>query len=154
MKDNLKQNLINFFLFLAIVLVLASFYLVYIAGPNRAYEKEDRLIVEAMMTQEGYKEARILSRFSFDKVYYITQVEIDSEPAIVWFDKDLDDVVLDEYYERDAMHEIADQYAIPHDEISYGIYNNELVYVLKTSEFEAFFRTDDLQIVYHLGSGF
>lgn len=154
MRDNLKQNLINFFLFLAIVFVFASFYLVYIAGPNRAYEKEDRLIVEAMMTKEGYKQASILSRFSFDKIYYITKVEIDSQPAIVWFDKDFESVVVEEYYELSKMYEIADQYAISHDEIAYGVFNDELVYVLKTSDFEAFFRADDLQIVYHLGSEF
>lgn len=154
MKYNLKQISINLILLLAIFLVLGSFYLGFIAGPKRAYEEEDRLIVEAMMQKEGYTQASILDRFSFDKVYYITEVDVDGSSRIVWFDRDLSKVVLDEYYERDRMFHIADQYAIPHDKIAYGVYEDELVYVLKTKEFEAFFRASDLNIVYHLGSDF
>lgn len=152
MDHKFKQILINLILLLAIVFVFASFYLVYLAGPNRAYEKEDRLIVEAMMKEEGYKSAKILSRFSYDDVYYITKVEVDEEAAIVWFNKDLSQIVVDEFYELDRMHGIADQYGASHNKISYGVYENELVYVLKTRDYEAFFRASDLQIVYHLGS--
>lgn len=154
MKYNLKQIAINLILLLAIFLVIMSFYLAYIAGPKRVYEEEDRFVVEAMMQEKGYSEASILNRFSFEEIYYITEVNIDEEPAIVWFDKDLSNIVVEDYYEIDRMHDIADQYAINHDQISYGVYNNELVYVLKTNESEAFFRASDLQIVYHLGSEF
>ena len=154
MKYNLKQITINLILLLAIFLVLGSFYLGFIAGPKRAYEEEDRLIVEAMMQQEGYTQASILNRFAFDKVYYITEVELDGSPHIAWFDKELSKVVVDEYVSLDRMFDIADQYAIAHDKIAYGVYEDQLVYVLKTKEFEAFFRASDLQIVYHLGSDF
>lgn len=154
MKYNLKQIIINLILLLAIFLVLSSFYLGFIAGPKRAYEEEDRLIVEAMMKQEGYTQASILDRFSFDKVYYITEVEVDGNPQIVWFDKDLSKVVVDDYLPLDRMYDIADQYALAHNKIAYGVYEDQLVYVLKTKEFEAFFRASDLQIVYHLGSDF
>ena len=154
MKYNLKQIMINLILFLAIFLVITSFYLGYIAGPKRVYEEEDRFVVEAMMQEKGYKEASILNRFSFDDIYYITEVKIEEELAIVWFNQDLSNIVVEEYYEIERMHDIADQYATNYDQISYGVYNDELVYVLKTIESEAFFRASDLQIVYHLGSEF
>mgnify|MGYP001428703982 CR=1 FL=1 len=154
MKDNVKQILKNVFLFIMIVFVVLIAYVAFIAGPKRAYEKEDRLYVEAMMKQEGYHEASILSRFSFDDIYYITKVKADGADKIVWFKKDLKEVIVDEFYPLDRIYPIADQLRIPHDKISYGVYKDELVYVLKGKKSETFFRVEDLQIVYHLGSEF
>ncbi len=154
MNDNVKQILKNVFLFIMIVFVVLIAYVAFIAGPKRAYEKEDRLYVEAMMKQEGYHEASILSRFSFDDIYYITKVKDDGADKIVWFKKDLTEVNVDEFYPLDRIYPIADQLRIPHDKISYGVYKDELVYVLKGKKSETFFRVEDLQIVYHLGSEF
>lgn len=152
MRSSVKQLMINIILSFAILIVIATFYLSFIAGPNRAYEEEDRLAVEAMMKQEGYQKASILNRFSFDSVYYITKVDIQEEPSIVWFKKDLSKIVIEPYYELERMKDIAGQYGIDLNKINYGVYEDELVYVLKTLEFEAFFRASDLQVVYHLGS--
>lgn len=149
---NLKYITRNLLLILLIVVIVVITYVGFIGGPKRAYEKEDRLIVEAMMKKEGYSEARILSRFSYDDVYYITEVEIDEEPQIVWFTKDVKNVTVENYYELDRMHEIANKFNVNQKNISYGVYEDNLVYVLKNRDFEVFFRVDDLQVVYHLGS--
>ena len=154
MRSNVKQLMINLILSFAIVIVIVIFYLSFIAGPKRLYEEEDHLAVEAMMKQEGYQKASILNRFSFDTVYYITKVDIEEEASIVWFNKDLSKIVIEPYYELDRMYDIAGQYGFDIEKINYGVYEDELVYVLKTLEFEAFFRASDLQVVYHLGSEF
>ncbi|CAM3584350.1 transporter [Erysipelothrix urinaevulpis] len=154
MNINIKQISKNLILFVIISLLILLSYVIFIGGPKRAYEREDRLFIEAMMKKEGYNEARLLSRFSLDDVYYITNVKTEDGHKIVWFNKDLSKVEENDVYEIDRAYEAAKKLGVSKEKISYGVYEDTLVYVLKGNKFETYLDVDTLDVVFHLGSDF
>lgn len=151
MKKWIKASLGSSLLIVAILIVLALAYSGFIAGPRRAYEREDRYVVEAMMKAKGYKQAQLLNRFSYDKVYYITEVTHKGSKFIVWFTKDLSRVVKEDAVDMQAMDSILESLALTKDNLNLGIYNNELVYVVKTKNYEAFYALETLEKVFEFG---
>lgn len=117
-------------------MVLCIAYIGFVAGPLRAYEREDRYAVEAMMSAKGYKKAELLNRFSYDNVYYVTRVEHKSEKFIVWFKSDLSKIVKHEDVSFEPMKEVLNSLKLSEDSLNLGVYNNELVYVVKGKDFE------------------
>lgn len=151
MYKKYKKIWINLMLILAIVLVLGFAYIGFIAGPKRAYEKEDHLYLEAYLKQSEAKKAELLNRFTYDDVYYIVRKD---DQDIVVFNKDFTKEASFDYVSLEKAEEVAKNLSFQNDQISYGYFEDQLVFVLKNKKSEIFIATDDLKILYHLGSDF
>ncbi|MDE8071112.1 transporter [Erysipelothrix rhusiopathiae] len=150
MKNRVKAFSTNVFLIFLIVLTIYIGYAGFIGGPRRAYEREDQLHVEAMMKLKGYQEARLLSRFSLDQVYYITEIKEESGSKIVWFNKALDAFGEHDMVTYEPVYDLAESLDISNRKIRFGVYDDKLVYVLKTKNKEVFVDVDDLSVVFEL----
>lgn len=151
MKKWLKSSLSSLLIIMMIFLVLGFGYIGLIAGPQRAYEREDRYALEAMMQARGYKQAQILNRFSYDDVYYIARVNHKNEKFIVWFTHDLSKIVKSDDVSNTPMKPILKSLGLDEKSLNLGVYNNELVYVVKDKNFEAFYKVDSLEKVFEFG---
>lgn len=151
MLKKYKNLWISLGLLFAIALVLLLGYAGFIAGPFRAYEKEDRLYLSAYAEQYDVKKVELLNRFTYDKVYYIV---LENDQDIVVFDQSFKTVKRFPYEPLDKVKSIAQDLSFKTDEISYGYYHEDLVFVLKNKASEIFITVDDLKLVYHLGSEF
>lgn len=149
MKEKLKNYLINSLLILAILLVSYFGFNVFISGPNRAYEHEDKLYVEAFESYKDMNNLILLSRFSFDEVYYI--VSDKGSTKIYWFNRDI--TKHGEYiYASDAdVKAWAESKGYTNFVVSYGVYKESLVYVVKTQDQELFVSPDTYEVVMSLG---
>lgn len=151
MKKWLKASMSSLLIVVSIFLVLGIAYSGYISGPSRAYEREDRYIVEAMMKAKGYKQAQLLNRFSYDKVYYIAEVNHNDETFVVWFTKNLSKFVKEDAVDFKPMESIASANNMDLSNVNLGVYHDELVYVLKDKNYEAFYTMDTLDKVFEFG---
>lgn len=151
MKNVLKSFFGSLLLVILLILVLWLGYVGFIGGPARAYEKEDRQYVEAMMDTMKYDEAQLLNRFSYDQVYYIAQVKDADASFIVWFNKDLSKVEKHELVSKEKVSEIATRYGMNEKNISFGVYKDKLVFVLKNRQLELFVDVDTLDILLQVG---
>lgn len=153
MKEKLRSLLISTILIFILFFVLWVGYVGFIGGPARAYEHEDQLYLETMLDQQQYRgaEAELLNRFSLDTVYYITRVTQGSESFIVWFNKDFSSIeeVDDDSLERALP--AAGRYAMDISNVSWGVYKDELVYVLKKEGHELFLDRENLEVVFEVG---
>lgn len=150
MKKRIKAFSTNVFLIFLIVLAIYIGYVGFIGGPRRAYEREDQLHVEAMMKLKGYEEARLLSRFSLDQVYYITEIKRDEGSVIVWFNKALDTFGEHDYISYEPVYKMAEDMGVAKNKIRFGVYEEKLVYVLKNNTQEVYVDVDDLSVVFKL----
>ncbi|QIK69982.1 transporter [Erysipelothrix sp. HDW6C] len=153
MKKHIKSFSISVILIAVICTVLWIGYVGFIGGPARAYEREDQLYVETMMEQKGYSHGRILGRFAYEQVYYITEITEEDRTFIFWFNKDMDTTGEHENVGFDPVLEIASNFGIKDHEISFGVFNERLVYVLKNRQYEKFIDVETLKLVYDRGSG-
>ena len=151
MLKKYKNLWISLVLLISIFLVLALGYVGFIAGPKRAYEKEDHLYLTAYVEQNKVKKVELLNRFSYDEVYYIIR---EDDQDIVVFNKDFSKQERFEYVDKEQVLPVASDLSFKPEEISYGYYQDALVFVLKNKNLELFVSTDELKIVYHLGSEF
>lgn len=154
MKDRVKSLSVSLILLALIALTVWIGYVGFIGGPARAYEREDQVHVEAMMTLKGYTQGKLINRFAFDQVYYITEITEDETSKIVWFNKDLDVFGEHEMTSFDPVLTLAENYGITENQMSYGVYKERLVYVFKKRNFEKFIDVDTLEVVFDRGSGF
>lgn len=153
MKKWLKSSIGSMAIIFIIVLILGITYVALIAGPSRAYEREDRYALEAMMKAKGYKQAQILNRFSYDEVYYIARVNDNNETFIVWFTHDLSRIVKSDNISLDPMRPLLNELAMDEKNLNYGVYNNELVFVIKGKNIEMFYDIETLDKVFEFGGG-
>lgn len=152
MKKTGRVFAINLLLILVIVILLGVGYVWFIAGPSRAYDKQDELYVLEFLEGEDYDEARMVSRFSFDTVYYILEVKEDDFPSLVWFDHTFERSGVHDNVGFEPVFELADKYGVDRESISFGVYEDKLVYVLRRQDmFEIFVSVDTLEIVLHIG---
>ena len=151
MKNWIKSSISSILLICVTLVVLCIAYIGFIAGPLRAYEREDRYAVEAMMNAKGYKKAELLNRFSYDNIYYITRVNHKSEKFIVWFKSDLSKIVKHDDVSYEPMKAILNELKLTDDSLSLGVYHNELVYVVKGVGFEKFYDLNTLEVIFEIG---
>lgn len=152
MKKTGRTFAINLLLILVIVILLGVGYLWFIGGPSRAYDKQDELYVLEFLEGEDYDEARMVSRFSFDTVYYILEVKENDFSSLVWFDHTFERSGVHDNVGFEPVFELADKYGVDRESISFGVYEDKLVYVLRRKDmFEIFVSVDTLEIVLHIG---
>ncbi|WP_159637812.1 transporter [Erysipelothrix anatis] len=153
MNKIIKSFLKSLLLVALAILLFWIGYVGFIGGPARAYEREDRLMVEAMMESKGFTEATIIDRFSYDEVYYITEINDDSGNFIFWFNKDLTKTGQHDVVTTEPVHTLATNFGMRPEEVSFGVYQDKLVYVLKNKHFEKFVDIESHNVVYDRGSG-
>ena len=155
MKKYSRDLAINLLLIMAIIGILWIGYGWLIGGPSRAYEAEDTRYVAEFVKDSEYDEAQMVSRFSFDTVYYIVEVRKDDVPSLAWFTRALDRSGEHELVTFEPVFELADTYGVAHDSIAFGVYEDKLVYVLRRpGVFEIFVSVDTLDIVLQIGGVF
>lgn len=152
MKKTGRSVLTNFLLVFAIIGILGIGYAWFIGGPSRAYEDQDLRYVTEFMEGEDFDDARMVSRFSFDTVYYVLEVSKDGVSSLVWFNDDFTKGGQHPIVEFSSVYALADTYGVDYDSISFGVYEDKLVYVLRRQDlFELFVSVDSLEIVLHMG---
>ena len=147
-----KDLLINIILVVLFFAILITMYVVYIAGPSRTYELEDRQFLESIVEMNELESGKLLNRFSYDQVYYIIETQKNDETMIYWMNEDLNQKGSYANLDRTMVMPLADKYGILDSEITYGVYEGALVYVLKKDdEFEIFIDVETLEIKFYLG---
>lgn len=151
MKKSYKTLAVNLLLMLSIFAIIGVGYLWFVAGPARAYERQDVAYIERFLEGENYDEAQLLSRFSYDTVYYIIEVSQDEKHSIVWFTHTFDRQGEHDLVDYSPVMDLAAKYGVSEDNISFGVYNDDLIYVLKKENFEMFVSVDSLEMVLQIG---
>ena len=147
-----KDLLINIGLVVLFFAILITMYGVFIAGPARTYELEDRQYLESIIEMNELESGKILNRFSYDQVYYIIEAQKKGETVIFWMNEDLNSRGSSAVPDVSLVKPLADKYGVSDAEITYGVYEDKLVYVLKKdNEFEIFVDIDTLEIKFYLG---
>ena len=152
MEKKQKDLLINIVLVILFFAILMTMYVVFIAGPARTYELEDRQYLESIVEMNEFESGKILNRFSYDQVYYVVEAQKNGEPLIFWTNEDLNQSGSSTNFDKSLVKPLADKYGVLDSEISYGVYEGTLVYVLKKDDiFEIFVDVDTLEIKFYLG---
>ena len=151
MKNKYKNITTNLLLSVLILVTLWGGYVVFIGGPAQAYKEEDRLFVQSIVDQEGFDQAILLNRFSYDRVYYIVAAKKDDKEIITWFSSDFELIASKENVGFEPVLTLASNFGVPESDLSYGVYNKRLVYVLKNKTAEVFVDAETLEIVFHFG---
>lgn len=148
MKINSKTALTNLLLILGILLTLLIAYVHFTGGPAQVYKEQDRLYLETLVEYQDLDSAQLLNRFSLDKVYYIVRVQKDGEYSTAWFDTDYKNFKT--YKDTDTNQAVgyAEANGISYRSIEYGVYEEELVYVIKTKNYEEIYLSvESLELV-------
>lgn len=148
MKINSKTALTNLLLILGIVITLWLGYVQYFGGPAQVYKEQDRLYLETLVEYQDLDSAQLLNRFSLDKVYYIVKVQKDGEFSTAWFDTDYKNFKTYKDADTSKAIDYAQANGISYKSIEYGVYDEELVYVIKTKNYsEIYIDVESLEIV-------
>lgn len=140
----------------AVIAILAIFvvaYAVFIAGPFRAYETEDQRFVNKMLELSDFKnpQARLLNRFSLDKVYYIVHVEDKGQEYLVWFDASLSKITKEDYKGLDEASTIALGLGMEQAQVNFGVYKGAVIYVIKAGPRELFIDRQSHEVLLEIG---
>lgn len=128
-RTSILQTLLLLFLIMMLLLLM---YASFIAGPLRAYEKEDRLHLEALVKNTDYKSARFLDRFKNEgELYYIALVDEQKNPEVVVFKKDLSEIKTFPYVSKET---VASKMNIKLDEIHFAYLENRLVFIVRNDQ--------------------
>ena len=152
MEKKQKDLIINIVLVVLFFAILITMYVVYIAGPARTYELEDRQYLQSIVEINEFESGKILNRFSYDQVYYIVEAQKNGETLIYWMNEDLNQSGSSSNLDRSLVKPLADKYGVLDSEITYGVYEGNLVYVFKkNNEFEIFIDVETLETLFYLG---
>ncbi|AMC93209.1 hypothetical protein AOC36_04245 [Erysipelothrix larvae] len=149
MKEKLKSLSLNLLLIFGIFFFALLIYLVYIAGPNRAYEKEDRQLIEAFEKSNNITNLTLENRFAFDDVTYI--VSNSSRTTLYWFSRDLKNSGFETYQDFSPAQRWVDGQGLTATDISYGVYEDKLVYFIRTDRFDFIIDFETQDVVLRIG---
>lgn len=147
MKEKIKAISLDVFLVFLVLFLFLVFHVVYIAGPKRVMEHEDRLFIEAFQQKEKLKNLEYVNRFSLDKIYYIAK----DENTIYYFDENM---VFSEkaiYKAPDSALAKGESWGFSARHMSYGVFNKELVYRFEKKNHIIFLDYETLDVVFEFG---
>lgn len=130
MKTKHKNIIINMLLIVAIFFSMWLAYVVFIGGPAQVYRAQDKYFLDTIVEYQELDSARLINRFSLDQVYYIVEVESDGEFKTAWFDTDFKDFKTYQQVDIESIKPLANELGADQNNITLGVYEEELVYVL------------------------
>lgn len=148
MENKSKDILTNTLLIVTIIFLLWVGYLGFVGGPAQAYKKSDLYYMEAIAQHQNLDSARFINRFALDQVYYVIEAEKDGVFEIAWFDESFETYKTYGQISLETVYPIADDLGIKHERIYFGVFLDELVYVLQDDDYnEIYISIDELSIV-------
>lgn len=153
MSKKIKSIAVNVLLILLVISIFFIGYNVFISGPLRVYETDDINYVNSLRSYDRYKDSslELLNRFSFDKTYYIVESKANDEHLIVWYSKDHSLLKSVEYKALPSLNQLNDLGMPESSGVSYGVYNDELVYVIKDGVHEVYLDYGTYDVVFEVG---
>ena len=147
MKKKVKTIGIDLLL-LGIVLFLSLlFHAVFIAGPLRAMEHEDKLFVETFVLKEDLENTEYLNRFSLKNTYYILK----DKENLYYFDQDYKESGSHQYIPLTNAYEKAQELGFKKKDVSYGVYDEKIVFNLERKNHVVFLDLETLEVVFEFG---
>lgn len=147
MKSKIKNVLIDLLLVMVVLLLLLLFHAGFIAGPLRAMEKENKLYVEAYEKVSEISNTEFMNRFSLSDIYYVVKYE----DELHWFNQAMDKVGKQAYMPYDNVFAKAETLGFKESEISYGVFNDKVVYALEKKGHIVFLDLESHDIVFEFG---
>lgn len=147
MKKKAKNIGINIFLISVILMLLLTFHAVFIAGPLRAMEHEDNQIVSEYVRSRKLSNTQYLNRFTLDKTYYF----IKDGSNITFFDTYYRTTGTQAYVALDTVYEKAESLGFTQKQVSYGVYNDTVVFNLEKKGRIVFVDMNTLEVILDFG---
>ena len=127
-------TLISFLIFLVIFNINS-----FISGPLNVQNYQDRQILNLMLDKYLYLKGEIVSRYSYEEVYYVAKVEIEAADYLVWYDLNSSVIykaLYETYDEATILHQAQNQHVLEDPKIVLGIYKNEPIYLVYDQHIE------------------
>lgn len=147
MKSKLKEIGIDIALLIVILILLLTFHAVFIAGPKRAMEHEDALFAQTFIEAEKLENAHFENRFSLSSIYYI----VSDKTKLYYFDQDFEDQGFSPYVSLETAYPVAERLGFSPKQVSYGVFNNQIVFSLEKKNTIVFLDLESLEMVFEFG---
>ncbi len=135
----------NFILLLVILVFLFLMHSIFVAGPLRAYEKEDNLHLEAFVENTDHESARFLDRYqNEDGLYYIVLADEKKEAKIVVFKKDLSEIESFPYVSKEEVAKKLDQ---SQANLHYAYLDQQLLFELRENGYTKYLDAQSLEVI-------
>ena len=152
MNPNVKKGLFYVLGLLVSVCLLGLLFVGNVSGPMRFYETQDKEMLQQFLDKTDYQKAKLLNRFSYERVHYFVLAEDENGvESIVWFNTDFElqgtaSVVL-----LGKLVEVSEKYKVDDTMVSFGVYEDALVFVVKPSATQEIWLNQNMEIVFERG---
>lgn len=151
------RKIISIVISVLVIILLVAFNInALITGPVNINARKDRLILNQMLDNNQLTFGTILSRYSYDNVYYTALVTIKNVETIVWYDVDGNIIHQESYssYHPDMILQKASQeYQLNNPTVILGYFKKQAIYVVNDDQYELRYdyKTNELISVYKKG---
>lgn len=144
MQKKLKNILINLGLLGVVFFIMLLFHAVFIAGPFRAQEYEEKLFVDAFAERYQLSNVELMNRFALDEIYYV----VSADSSLYAFNSSYTKVYKHDFVDKNKVVDLATNMGFKDTDIKYGVFADEIVFSLEKSSRVVMVDLVSLEIVF------